>query len=77
MHDIASLLVDYNDPQWLFVAKDNEDRPFFYFKRFLAPICPWYIRLECNLFVVTGPTASGKTRRAVALAREFGGDYQR
>lgn len=34
LHDIASLLVDYNDPQWLFVAKDNEDRPFFYFKRF-------------------------------------------
>lgn len=29
---------------------------------------------ECNLLVVTGPTASGKTRRAVALAREFGGE---
>lgn len=29
---------------------------------------------ECNLLVVTGPTASGKTRRAVALARELGGE---
>ncbi|MDE5704516.1 tRNA (adenosine(37)-N6)-dimethylallyltransferase MiaA [Muribaculum sp.] len=29
---------------------------------------------DCNLLVVTGPTASGKTRRAVALAREFGGE---
>lgn len=33
LHDIADLIVDYNDPQWLLVAKDNEDRPFFYFKR--------------------------------------------
>lgn len=34
LRDVAELIVDYNNPQWLFVAKDNEDRPFFYFKRF-------------------------------------------
>ncbi len=26
--------VDYNDPEWLLVAKNNEDRPFFKLKKF-------------------------------------------
>jgi hypothetical protein len=34
LHDIAELNVDYNDTRWLFVAKDNEDNPFYNFKRF-------------------------------------------
>ena len=34
LRDIANLIVDYNDPQWLYVAKDNEDKPFYNFKRF-------------------------------------------
>ncbi len=29
---------------------------------------------KCSMIVVTGPTASGKTRRAVEIAREFGGE---
>ncbi|WP_295731436.1 tRNA (adenosine(37)-N6)-dimethylallyltransferase MiaA [uncultured Muribaculum sp.] len=29
---------------------------------------------DCSLLVVTGPTASGKTRKAVAVARAFGGE---
>lgn len=30
--------------------------------------------VNCSLLAVTGPTASGKTRRAVALSREFNGE---
>lgn len=30
--------------------------------------------VNCSLLAVTGPTASGKTRRAVALSREFDGE---
>ena len=33
LDEIKNLLVDYNDPVWLFVAKDNEDKPFFHFRR--------------------------------------------
>lgn len=34
LRDLMMLDVDYNDPEWLLVAKDNEDRPFFKLKRF-------------------------------------------
>jgi hypothetical protein len=33
LHDIIELDVDYNDTRWLYVAKDNEDKPFYNFKR--------------------------------------------
>lgn len=33
LNEIKHLLVDYNDPTWLYVAKDNEDKPFFHFRK--------------------------------------------
>jgi len=33
LHEINSLLVDYNDPVWLYVAKENEDKPFYHLRR--------------------------------------------
>ncbi|MCM1505005.1 MAG: hypothetical protein NC127_07400 [Muribaculum sp.] len=33
LDEIKNLLVDYNDPVWLYVAKENEDRPFYHFRR--------------------------------------------
>ncbi|MBD5266916.1 MAG: hypothetical protein HDS29_00270 [Bacteroides sp.] len=35
LKDLIALDVDYNDPDWLLVAKDNEDRPFFKLRRFI------------------------------------------
>lgn len=32
--DIKSLDVDFNDSSWLFVADNNEDIPFFRFRKF-------------------------------------------
>lgn len=34
LRDLMMLDVDYNDPEWLLVAKNNEDRPFFKLKKF-------------------------------------------
>lgn len=31
--EIKNLLVDYNDPIWLYVAKENEDKPFYHLRR--------------------------------------------
>ena len=33
LNEIRNILVDYNDPVWMYVAKDNEDKPFFRIKR--------------------------------------------
>lgn len=33
LHEIKNLLVDYNDPVWLYVAKENEDKPFYHLRR--------------------------------------------
>lgn len=33
--DLTSLDVDYNDPKWLIIARENEDRPFFKLKKFV------------------------------------------
>lgn len=29
LRDLGLLDVDYNDPEWLLVSKNNEDQPFF------------------------------------------------
>ncbi len=34
LSDIENLEVDFNDPIWLFVAVNNEDKPFYRFRRF-------------------------------------------
>lgn len=33
IRDVSRLDIDYNDPHWLFVAKDNEDQPLFRLRR--------------------------------------------
>lgn len=46
LRDISNPDIDYNDPHWLLVAKDNEDKPFFHLKRFWRR----YVRgIEYNL----------------------------
>ena len=40
----------------------------------LAPLAQDYAAGRCDLIVVLGPTASGKTRYAVALAEQLGGE---
>lgn len=34
LNELMVLDVDFNDPAWLLVARDNEDKPFFHLRRF-------------------------------------------